>query len=258
MKIVATYNIKGGVGKTAAAVNLAYLAAEEGYRTLLWDLDPQGAASFYFRIRPRVKGGARALVGRKRELADMVKGSDYDNLDLVPADFSYRDLDIEFHEAKKPAKQLVRLLHPLSDEYDLLLLDSAPSISLVSENIFRAADALLVPIIPTTLSVRTFRQLQVHLEGDADAHCALIPFFSMVERRRRLHGELMDVLRREHAGWLASEVPYAAQVETMGVHRAPLVAFAPHAPAALAFKALWNELRDRLGMTAAPVSAAVA
>ncbi len=62
MKIFATYNIKGGVGKTATAVNLAYLAARDGYRVLLWDLDPQAAASFLFRIRPRVKGGGKALI----------------------------------------------------------------------------------------------------------------------------------------------------------------------------------------------------
>jgi len=56
MRILASYNIKGGVGKTATAVNLAYLAANAGMRTLVWDLDPQGAASFYFRIKPKVKG----------------------------------------------------------------------------------------------------------------------------------------------------------------------------------------------------------
>ena len=66
MRIYATYNIKGGVGKTTTAVNLAYLAAEAGLRTVLWDLDPQGAASFMFRVKPRVKGGGRALISGKR------------------------------------------------------------------------------------------------------------------------------------------------------------------------------------------------
>jgi len=66
MKTIASYNVKGGVGKTSAAVNLAYLSAQDGYRTLLWDLDPQGAATFLFRIRPKVKGGSRKLVGGSR------------------------------------------------------------------------------------------------------------------------------------------------------------------------------------------------
>ncbi len=93
MNTLATYNIKGGVGKTAAAVNLAYLAARDGHRTLLWDLDPQGAASYLLRVRPRVKGGGKALIRGKTSLEEAVKPTEFDRLDLVPADFTYRNLD---------------------------------------------------------------------------------------------------------------------------------------------------------------------
>ena len=74
MKVVATYNIKGGVGKTSTAVNLAYLAARDGLRTLLWDLDPQGSATYLFRVKPKVKGGGKALVAGKRTLDDGDQG----------------------------------------------------------------------------------------------------------------------------------------------------------------------------------------
>src|ERR1700739_2707145 len=94
MQIYATYNIKGGVGKTTTAVNLAYLAAESGLRPVLWDLDPQGAASFMFRVKPKVKGGGRALISGQRTLDDAIKGTDFDNLDLIPADFTYRNMDL--------------------------------------------------------------------------------------------------------------------------------------------------------------------
>jgi chromosome partitioning protein len=63
--VLATYNIKGGVGKTSAAVNLAYLASRAGAPTLLWDLDPQGASTYLFRVRPKVRGGGRNLVRLK-------------------------------------------------------------------------------------------------------------------------------------------------------------------------------------------------
>src|SRR3954454_20652644 len=101
MKVMATYNIKGGVGKTSAAVNLAALAAADGFRTLLWDLDPQAAATFLFRIKPKVRGGAAKLVRGQSEVGDLLKGTDIEGLDLLPADFSYRHMDLELDGTKR-------------------------------------------------------------------------------------------------------------------------------------------------------------
>ena len=156
MRVYATYNIKGGVGKTSTAVNLAYLAAASGRRVLLWDLDPQGAATFLFRVKPRVKGGGRGLVSGKRPIDDAVKATDFDNLDLLPADFSYRNMDLELDDARKRTHRLDQLLSGMADDYDIAFLDCPPSVSLVSENVLRAADVLLVPLIPATLSLRTY------------------------------------------------------------------------------------------------------
>lgn len=245
MKILATYNIKGGVGKTATAVNLAYLAAQGGARTLIWDLDPQGAASFYFRIKPRVKGVRKLLEGRK-PLDDVVKGTDFDQLDLVPADFSYRNMDLAMNEAKKPIRQLLKLLRPLSDEYDYLFLDCAPSISLVSENVFYAADALLVPMIPTTLSLRTYDQLVGYLDQSQIKHAQVLPFFSMVDRRKRLHRDTVDELPKTRQGILKTQIPYASQVELMGIHRSPMVSYASSSVAGLAYQDLWQEIKAAL------------
>ena len=107
MKVYATYNIKGGVGKTTTAVNLAYLAAASGRRTLLWDLDPQAAATFLFRVKPRVKGGSRGLVSGKRPVDDAVKATDFKDLDLLPADFSYRNMDLELDDVKSGPAGLI-------------------------------------------------------------------------------------------------------------------------------------------------------
>lgn len=247
MKIIGVYNIKGGVGKTATSVNLAWLSAQDGHRTLVWDLDPQGAASFYFRIKPKLQGGAKALLQGKGELDGFIKGTDFEGLDLLPADFSYRHMDLRLEETSRPVIQLERLLKPLSEDYDLIFLDCPPSISLVSENIFRAADLLLVPTIPTTLSVRTLHQIKAFL-GDHRHHAKarLLPFFSMVDQRRKMHQEILAQLPQEFPELLQSFIPYASEVERMGEYRAPLGDYAPSSPLLRAYQALWQEVRDHL------------
>ena len=246
MRVVAVYNIKGGVGKTAAAVNLAYLAAAGGARVLLWDLDPQAAATYYFRVKPKVKGGGRALISGRRDSGQAIRGTDYERLDLLPADFSYRNLDLDLDDTRKPRKRLRRLLKEHRDDYDLIFLDCAPSISLVSEGVFVAADALLVPTIPTTLSLRTLEQLAGHLSDQGPKKLAVMPFFSMVDSRKKLHREVQVQSASAPFELLTTAIPYASQVEQMGLRREPLLAYARHSRAALAFVELWMEVQQRM------------
>ena len=252
MKVIATYNLKGGVGKTAAAVNLAYLAARSGLRTLLWDLDAQGAASFYLRVRPGLNGGAVALLEDKRGLARAIRSTDCANLDLIPADFSLRNLDIELRDYKKSTVRLRRMLRELEDDYDLVFVDSAPSMSTVSENILNMADVLLVPLIPTHLSLRAYEQLVAFRAEQPDSRARVMPFFSMVDRRKRLHRDLIIEFAQTHPDLLRSYIPYAAEIERMGEHRAPVNAYADNSAGGRAFLALWAALGERLEIASVP------
>jgi len=245
VRVFATYNIKGGVGKTATAVNLAYLSAREGARTLVWDLDPQGAATFYFRIKPKVKGGSKKLVKGKRSLDLTIRGTDFEGLDLLPADFSYRHMDIDLERTQRPQQQLARLLLPLALQYDHLFLDCPPSISLVSEGVFVATDTLVVPTIPTTLSLRTLRQLHHHLENRTPRKPQMLPFFCMVDRRKALHRRVTESAAELGMPMMETEIPYSSVVEQMGIRRAPLATFAAGSEAAKAYQTLWAEIRRR-------------
>ncbi len=244
MRIVATYGIKGGVGKTSAAVNLAALAALGGRRTLLWDLDPQGAAGYLLQVEPKVKGGSIGLLTGRREIDDAVRATGVDGLDLLPADLTTRAADTALEGAKKPDKQLARLLKTVRDDYDLVVLDCPPGLTLLSENVFAAVDLLLVPLIPTPLSLRTFEQLEAFLAGRARPR--ICPFFSMVDGRKRLHAEVRAELLQRSMAVLTGWVPASSSVERMGLTRRPVVVSEPTSRAALAYAELWAEVAGLL------------
>ncbi len=249
MKVIAVFNIKGGVGKTSTSVNLAFLAAKHGYRTLVWDLDPQAASSYYFRIKAKIKGGSKDLIAGKHELDELIKGTDFVNLDLLPADFSFRNLDLVLDARKKPTQRLQKLLKPLADDYDFVFLDCPPSISLLSEAVFEASDILLSPVIPTTLSVRTLAQLSKFIKDNGSIKARLLPFFSMVDRRKKMHLDIIKSLPEHYPELLQSSIPYASDIERMGTERMPLAAFMKTSRSAKAYVELWNEIMQRLNNT---------
>ncbi len=244
MKVIALYNMKGGVGKTTTAVNLSYLAAASGQRTLLWDLDPQAASSFAFRVRPRVAGFGRKSLQSGEELGAAIKETDYPNLDLLPADFAYRKLDRMLAHLGKPKRVVADLLDTLGRDYDVVFLDCPAGFSLLTEGLFAAADAMLAPTIPTVLSLRTLAQL-IRWADRSDSASEVAAFFSMVDRRKALHRRACE-LASTHDIFLSGQVPYASIVEQMAIRRMPLPVFASRDVATVAVAGIWAELQTRL------------
>lgn len=244
MQMLALYSIKGGVGKTASAINLAARASLSGQRVLLWDLDPQAATTFYLRNKPRIRGGGvEKLVKGKATLEKTIRSTELDNLDLLPAGLESREMDMLLEGRK--ASRLRKVLKPVSNDYDLVILDCPPGLTTLSEQVFSSVDALLVPVVPTTLSMRTLTQLQQYLDGE-NITTPLWPFFTLVDRRRKLHQESMEGFHRQWPARLSANIPYASAVEQMGVHEAPLTQFAPRTAAAVAYRNLWEEIAGRL------------
>ncbi|NQY32984.1 MAG: AAA family ATPase [Coraliomargarita sp.] len=241
-RIIACYSSKGGVGKTSTSVNLAYASAASGKRTLLIDLDQQGASTFYFRVKVPKKHRAVALMDSKRAAHKAIRETDYKNLDLLPAHISYRNFDTLLDGMKRSSRRLADLVTEVGGDYERIFLDCPPTLSLVAENVFRAADKILVPVIPTTLSERTYDQLRDFFVKSDFKNKKLRPFFSMVESRKRLHGDTMALMRAREKRMLFSAIPYSAKVEAMGERRRPLLDFAPKHKSALAFFDLWEEV----------------
>ena len=246
MKIIAVTNIKGGVGKTTTAVNLAFLCAAGGRSTLLWDLDPQGAATYILRCQPNEQASARKLVAGKRELPELPVPSGHANLDVLPSDLSYRNFDVHLSARKHPTERLLRMSRSLRGLYAELFLDCPPGISLLSENVLRAADAVIVPLLPTPLSVRMLTQLRDFVAASGWTDIALMPFFSMVDRRKSLHHEVIGATRETFPEILATEVPYSSEIERMSLRRAPIPAYAPGSAAGQIYSALWKEIDARM------------
>ena len=245
MITIALYNMKGGVGKTAGCVNLAYLAAEQGKKVVVWDLDPQGSATFYFQKTPTLQGGIKKMLQGDIDLSDNIHETEWENLHLIPADFSNRHLDIMLDELKQSKRKFKSLLSQLEGLYDYLFIDCPPGIGTLSEAIFAASDYVVLPTIPTTLSLRTFEMVKGFFEENGLDQTRIRCYFSMVDIRKTLHNETLANYYRDKQ-FIRNYIPYLSTIEKMGTRLAPVAAFAPSSYAAQCFRDVWKELKKSI------------
>jgi cellulose biosynthesis protein BcsQ len=238
--IIALYSAKGGVGKTTLAVNLAWAsAALSSRRTLLWDLDAQGASSYILGQEPGAKS-VKSSITRDGDVSKLIRRSNIEGVDVLPADESLRTLDYAFHDLGK-RKRLARIAADLGQNYDRIIIDCPPGLTDTSDQILRAADIVVVPVIPSTLSQRSLDVIKDHVGRKKGPKVTLAPVFSMVDRRRLVHQAELE----RHSGWPA--IPMASAFEKVSEERQPIGAILPRSsPPVQAIAELWQRIEKVL------------
>ena len=249
MRVSAVTGLKGGVGKTSTAVNLAVLAAAAGYRTLLWDLDPQGAATYCLDLKPKLRGGASRLIGGGRGgLVAVARHTNIENLDVVPADKTVREIDRVLSLSGKPSRPIRRLLAGTKGSADLVVLDCPPGLSSVVEAVASVADLLLIPVIPEPLPLRALERFTEFLTENKVASPKIVaPFLSMIDRRKPIHRRVEAEIRAR-GGFLGAAIPESSAVARMGEDQIPVVLSSPLSLAASEYRKLWAETSERAGL----------
>lgn len=243
MAVIAVYSVKGGVGKTTLAVDMAWRSAVlSRHSTLLWDLDPQGGAGWLLGLPDSSQSNAASVFRKDGNPSDLIVSSRYPGLAVLQADESMRTLPTTLARIGK-RKRMARTAALLSADYARIIVDCPPVLNEISEQVFAAADLLIVPLPPSPLSARALPMIQAEILERHPRHPPILPVLSMYDARRKLH---RDMLSGFAAGWPV--IPMSSAVEQTAVRRAPIGTFAASSEVNARLQRLWEGIEAKLAL----------
>lgn len=257
-RIISVANQKGGVGKTTTAINLGAALADEGYNVLLVDLDPQGNASTGLGVEVEDREFTTYdLLLEGAELKDVIRITNVDGLLLAPATTDLSSADIEMMAAEKRSFLLHDALRqPAIDDYDLdfILIDCPPSLSLLTVNAMVASDSVLIPLQSEFFALEGLSQLmltirEVRQTANPDLRIEGV-LMTMYDIRNNL-SQQVEADARGTLGELVFKtiVPRNVRVSEAPSFAMPVISYDPASKGSIAYRALAQEMVERLSET---------
>jgi chromosome partitioning protein len=256
---IACANQKGGVGKTTTVVNLATYLALAGDRVLVIDLDPQGNATSGFGVdRSSIDRSIYDGLLDAGRLSDLQVPTGIDGVDLVPSSMSLAGADVELAPLEQRERRLARLIDQSDGSHDYILIDSPPSLGLLTVNALTAADSVLIPIQceyyaleGLTQLIATINLVRDHLNPALEIKGVVLTMF---DARTNLSADVAAEVRRHlESAVFDTVVPRSVRLSEAPSYGLPIALYRPESRGALAYKALADEFRARVAVGARAV-----